>query len=176
MTDAHVGGHCWGLPGLPPIPNSCELRGLCCRSCFGPRTCGRGINKFIEAFRGSESGFPLLRAGLGWMRGWLRRNVYDACSGCVVFFGISTYLSSWLVVLGDLVDVAAWGNVPCVSKIDTLGLFHSLLKSPTHAHTHTQTRTRPRAYACGRTLAARSSRQGIVGGDCPCRLCPVRNV
>ena len=22
--------------------------------------------------------------------------------------------------LGDLVDVAAWGNVPCVSKIDTL--------------------------------------------------------
>jgi hypothetical protein len=31
------------------------------------------------------------------------------------------------VVLGDLVDVAAWGIVPCVSKIDTLGLFHSLL-------------------------------------------------
>jgi uncharacterized membrane protein YqjE len=31
-------------------------------------------------------------------------------------------LSSWLVVLGDLVDVDAWGNVPCVSKIDTLGL------------------------------------------------------
>jgi len=25
------------------------------------------------------------------------------------------------------VDVAAWGIVPCVSKIDTLGLFHSLL-------------------------------------------------
>ena len=24
------------------------------------------------------------------------------------------------VVLGDLVDVAVWGNVPCVSKIDTL--------------------------------------------------------
>jgi hypothetical protein len=24
------------------------------------------------------------------------------------------------VVLGDLVDVAAWGNVPYVSKIDTL--------------------------------------------------------
>jgi hypothetical protein len=24
------------------------------------------------------------------------------------------------VVLGDLVDVAAWGNVPCVSKIDML--------------------------------------------------------
>jgi len=22
--------------------------------------------------------------------------------------------------LGDLVDVAVWGNVPCVSKIDTL--------------------------------------------------------
>ncbi len=32
------------------------------------------------------------------------------------------------VVLGDLVDIAAWGIVPCVSKVDTLGLFHSLLK------------------------------------------------
>ncbi len=29
--------------------------------------------------------------------------------------------SSLGVVLGDLVDVAAWGIVPCVSKIDTLG-------------------------------------------------------
>jgi hypothetical protein len=32
------------------------------------------------------------------------------------------------VVFGDLVDVVAWGIVPCVSKVDTLGLFHSLLK------------------------------------------------
>jgi hypothetical protein len=38
------------------------------------------------------------------------------------------------------------------------------------------TRPRPRAYACVRTLATRSSRQSILGGDCPCRLCPVRNV
>ena len=30
--------------------------------------------------------------------------------------------------LGDLVDVTAWGIVPCVSKIDMLGLFLSLLK------------------------------------------------
>jgi len=98
------------------------------------------------------------------MRGWLRRNVYDACSGCVVFFGISTYLSSWLVVLGDLVDVDAWGNVACVSKIDTLGLFHSLLKSPTHAYTYQYTRTHPCAYARARTLAARQSVKSILGG------------
>ena len=33
--------------------------------------------------------------------------------------------------LGDLVDVAVWGNVPCVSKIDTLDRFqfHGLLKN-----------------------------------------------
>jgi tetrahydromethanopterin S-methyltransferase subunit E len=43
-------------------------------------------------------------------------------------FGASTGLSSWRVVLGDLVDVAAWGIVPCVYKLDTLGLVHSLLK------------------------------------------------
>jgi hypothetical protein len=29
--------------------------------------------------------------------------------------------SSLGVVLGDLMDVAAWGIVPCVSMIDTLG-------------------------------------------------------
>ena len=34
------------------------------------------------------------RAGLGWMSGWLQRNVYDACRGCVV-----------VLALGDLV---AW--------------------------------------------------------------------
>jgi len=40
---AHVGGHGRGLPWLAPIRNSSELRGLYCRSYFGPRTCGRGI-------------------------------------------------------------------------------------------------------------------------------------
>jgi len=40
---------------------------------------------------------------------------------------IETSRSSLGVVPGDLVDVAAWGIVPCVSKIDTLGHFHSLL-------------------------------------------------
>jgi hypothetical protein len=50
LIAAHVGGHGWGLPGLAPIRNSCELRGLCCRSYFGSRTCasGRGITIFIE--------------------------------------------------------------------------------------------------------------------------------
>ena len=31
------------FPWLSPIRNSFELRGLCRRSYFGPRTCGRGI-------------------------------------------------------------------------------------------------------------------------------------
>ena len=164
MNAAHGGGHGLGFPRLAPIRNSCELRGLCYRSYFGPRTCGRGITNSSKrvglSIRVSPSHpYNAVRAGLGWMRGWLRRNVYDACSGCVVFFGISTYLSSWLVVLGDLVDVDAWGNVACVSKIDTLGLFHSLLKSPTHAYTYQYTRTHPCAYARARTLAARQSVQ-----------------
>ena len=37
------------------------------------------------------------------------------------FTRLSLCRSSLGVVLGDLVDVAAWGIVPCVSKIDTLG-------------------------------------------------------
>jgi hypothetical protein len=35
MIAAHGGGHGRGLPWLAPIRNSSELRGLCCRSCFG---------------------------------------------------------------------------------------------------------------------------------------------
>jgi hypothetical protein len=63
------------------------------------------------------------------MGGWvsLRECVRYMQWLCCVF-GVSTGLSSWLVVLGDLVDVAAWGIVPCVSKIDTLGLFSQFIE------------------------------------------------
>jgi len=43
------------FPWLSPIRNSFELRGLCRRSYFGPRTCGRGITNVIEV---SEMDFP----------------------------------------------------------------------------------------------------------------------
>jgi len=36
------------FPWLFPIRNSFELRGLCRRSDFGPRTCGRGITHFVK--------------------------------------------------------------------------------------------------------------------------------
>jgi len=49
-----------GLPWLSPIRNSSELRGLCYRSYFGPRMCGRSITIFHRSVRGSQSGFPLL--------------------------------------------------------------------------------------------------------------------
>ena len=49
-----------------------------------------------------------------------------------------------------------------------VGLFPSLLEMlPTHAHTHTHARTRPHAYARALTLAARPSRQSILGGIVP---------
>ena len=43
------------FPWLSPIRNPFELRGLCRRSDFGPRTCGRSINHFsskVSHFRG----------------------------------------------------------------------------------------------------------------------------
>ena len=58
------------------------------------------------------------------MGGGGRMETYDGPA----FTRLSLCRSSLGVVLGDLVDVATWGIVPCVSKIDTLGLFHSLLK------------------------------------------------
>jgi hypothetical protein len=48
------------FPWLAPIRNPFELRGLCCRSYFGPRTCGRSINHCHRSWQGSQSGFPLL--------------------------------------------------------------------------------------------------------------------
>ena len=60
MNATHVGGHGLGLPWLGAIQNSSKLRGLCCRSCFGPRMCDRGITNIQKTFRGSQSRFPLL--------------------------------------------------------------------------------------------------------------------
>ena len=71
MIAAHGGGHGRSLPGLDPIRNSCELRGLCCRSYFGPRTCVRGITNIPKCARLSIRVSPSHpynagRAGLGW--------------------------------------------------------------------------------------------------------------
>ena len=60
-------------PPLAPFRNSSESRGLCCRSCFGPRTCGRGITNSETAefsIRVSPSdSYDASRAGLGWVGG-----------------------------------------------------------------------------------------------------------
>ena len=58
MNAAHGGGHGRGLPGFAPIRNSSELRGLCCRSCFGPRTCGRSITNSSKRVGALNQGFP----------------------------------------------------------------------------------------------------------------------
>jgi hypothetical protein len=85
---AHVGGHGRGLPcsmivlllflqkqNLSPILNSSESRGLCCRSCFGPRTCGRGITNILKRFGALTQGFPFsplqCRQGRTRMGGWV---------------------------------------------------------------------------------------------------------
>jgi hypothetical protein len=46
------------FPRLLPIRNPCELRGLCRRSYFGPRTCGGSITNVIEVDRVLNPGFP----------------------------------------------------------------------------------------------------------------------
>ena len=47
------------LPPVHSFTSVFESRGLCCRSCFGPRTCGRGATNSSKR-QGSQSGFPLL--------------------------------------------------------------------------------------------------------------------
>ena len=47
-----------GLPWLSPIRNSSELRGLCYRSYFRPRMCGRSITMLIKVSGDLNQGFP----------------------------------------------------------------------------------------------------------------------
>jgi hypothetical protein len=54
---AHVGCH-GKVSKLFPIRNPCELRVLCRRSYFGPRTCGGGITNVIEVIRVLNPGCP----------------------------------------------------------------------------------------------------------------------
>ena len=46
---------------------------------------------------------------------------------------------------------------------------------PTHERAHTHARTRPRKVTYS-SKQAEHCRQSILGRDCPCRLCPVRNI
>ena len=73
--NVHVGRPC-EVSLAPPCPElCCELRGLCRRSYFGPRTCGRGITNIPKcaglSIRVSPSHpYNAGRAGLGW-GGWV---------------------------------------------------------------------------------------------------------
>ena len=91
MNATHVGGHCLGLPWLGAIQNSSKLRGLCCRSCFGPRMCDRGITNIQKTFRGSQSRFPLLTPTMqaGQDSDWWWVSLRE-CVRCVQGLGFST--------------------------------------------------------------------------------------
>jgi len=83
MIAAHGGGHGRGLPWLAPIWNSSESRGLCCRSCFGPRTCGRSITISSKLFGALNQGFPFsllqCRQGRTRMVGWEAQRKCVSC-------------------------------------------------------------------------------------------------
>jgi len=59
---------------------------------------------------------------------------YDACSGGVVGLSLMTWTTLMIRPQAPKcsrpfqLNLLFWGIVPCASKIDTLGLFHSLLK------------------------------------------------
>ena len=86
--NGHVGRPC-EVSLAPPCPELfCELRGLCRRSYFGPRTCGRSEKTKVIEVAGSQSGFPkkpfspLMSTGVQFLiwRG--------ACSWSVISSGI----------------------------------------------------------------------------------------
>jgi hypothetical protein len=122
MIAAHGGGHDRGLPWLAPIRNSCELRVLCCRSCFGSRTCVRGITNSSRcagfSIRVSPSHpYNAGSAGLGW--GGAMQAGQDSC--------LMIQPQSPRRPRPSQLSLLFWGIVPCVYKIYTLVHFHCLL-------------------------------------------------
>jgi hypothetical protein len=88
-------------PPLDPIRNPSESRGLFCRSCFGPRTCVRGVTNSSKQLS-SQSEIPLLtptmQAGQdsdGWVGGFEEMcTLHVGVMLCIVF----------VTVLPDRVD------------------------------------------------------------------------
>ena len=94
-------------PLLNPIRRSSESRGLCCRSCFGPRTCVRGRTNIQKRFGALNQGFPfsLLQCRQGRTRmGWVGVLEGMCMLPAVIVLGLA---------LGDL---AAWRHSARASR------------------------------------------------------------
>ena len=118
-------------PSLTPTIHTIHAR------CYKASECGEGGggggtnrqgNKCVCGWGGAGGGEgvggnrTMRIQGDGHQHNHLRRLAcLLACYNGPAFTRLSLCRGSLGVVLGDLVDVAAWGIVPCVSKIDTLG-------------------------------------------------------
>ena len=129
-----------GLPRLSPIWNSSELRGLCRRSYFGPRACGRGITIFIEVCGALNQGFPFsplqcrqgrARMGAG---GCPRGNVYDASSDCVGVSALSSLEAFCKGLERSTQLFIAWRSLN--DEVRAILRTRTCTRIPAHAHAH----------------------------------------
>ena len=115
MNACHGGGHSKGFPALS-YPGFFRVTGPLLSLVFRTEDVWQRRNQFIEMaeclIRVSPShSYNAGRAGLGWVGGWLRGNVYAASSDCVV-----------VLALGDLV---AWRHFVRASRGPLSVLFSS---------------------------------------------------
>jgi len=98
MNAAHVGGPGPGFP-CSLLPGTLSSRGPPLSLVFRTEGVWRRCNQFIETAEFLIRAFPSQSynaggAGLGWTSGWPRRNVYAACSDCVVVLALGE-LVAW---------------------------------------------------------------------------------
>ena len=92
MIAAHGGGHGKGFPARS-YPELFRVTGPLLSLVFRTEEVWQRYNQFIETFRGSQSGFPLLTPTMQAGQdsdggGWIRGNVYAASSDCVVVLAL----------------------------------------------------------------------------------------
>ena len=124
---------CLRFPWLSPIRNPCELRGLCRRSDFGPRTCGRSINQFfveVLPFQGFAR-----RSGIQVFRLYSRPSPVTDRNTCGE--SANSSLVNCSMRIQDLYVDARWTGS------------HGLLKNlPTYARTHTHAHAHSERECC----------------------------
>jgi len=97
--------------------------------------------------------------------------VYTACSDYVVFVALRQLVALEFSVRrprgGRSVFLLFDDSSTCTRCLYLSPSQLCLIKRMITSYARARTHTRPHAYACVRTLAARSSRQSILGEDCP---------
>jgi len=193
MIAAHGGGHGKGFPALS-YPELIRVTGPRLSLVFRTEDVWQRYNQYTETFRSSQSGFSLLastmQAGQDSDGGEVDSEEMCALHAVIMlcFFVLAStpgesfrsttgvYSRPSQLFISKIVYIRMLSVCCLVSSVLSCYLplylnLGSYARAHAHAYPHTPTRVRMRTHTCSSFKQTEHSR-----GDCPCRLCPVRNV